>query len=315
MGKKHDRTFTSQPFNYFYHKQHNSTLSNGVDIKMALEKDLGGDIVIDMDIAMMTSKRCNQGETTTPNLLELPDTKEAYNIVERYIFWNVIWKPLHKLGWILDKDGNYECEFIVIPPLEPICNTMKKNMDFFENEVELVLALFADPRLALQKDLGQLREQYDTYLLQFTILQAQLSNNQMIKTVAVSTNEGILKLLESRVAVSQQVRQYREEKESSLLIQSVIAGKKKEQALAMKSQLLMDEPEKHQVRRKRLHREIIIIEYERRTQINGGKFPIATACHPSEKASIPAVISLQQLVQQRHQQQQQLSKNDNGGQN
>ncbi len=314
---------------------------------MALEEELVGDIVLDIDITMMTSKRCNQGEPKTPNLLQLPGTKEAYNIVERYIFWNVIWKPLNKLGWILDKDGNCECEFIAISPLEPICNTMKKNMDYFDDEVQLMLALFADPRLALQNDLRDLRGKYDELVLQFTILRTQLSNNQMIFTKALSTNKGILKLLESRFALIQQVQQQRsaarEDKESSLLIQSVIARQEKDQALAKKAQLLMDESETDKARRKRLHREIIINEFERRKEINGGKFPnfpknlpatnalqqqelaaivnpfisgklenkvkevsildaIATPCHPSEKPSIPAVVSLEQLVQQLRQQ-------------
>lgn len=248
---------------------------------MTLENELVSDITIDIDIKMMTSKRCNQGKVKTPILLHLEDTKENFNIVERYIFWNVIWKSLNKIGWILDKDGNYECDFIAISPLDPICNTMKKNMDFFEDEVELMLALFADPRLVVQSDHRELRVQYDGYLLQYKLLRAQLTDNATGMVPAnlpqeIASNKGMLKMLKSRLMISNQVKKQRaaarDEKES-LLIQSIIARQEQEQALALEAKHIMEEPETHVQRRKRLHREMVIKEYERRKKINGGKFP------------------------------------------
>lgn len=214
------------------------------------EGQLVSDLMIDNDICCMTNKRCSAGTISNPRLpskktvlLKLPDTKANYVQAQRYIFWNVVWKTLHHLGWVLDKDGNHESPFIALPPLDPICRTMKKNLDFFDDEVELMDALAVDPRLLVQTELRLLRDTYDEYLFQFKLLKNRLSEAPEgslpsdLPSDILSTNKDMMRYLKSHVKLrqierSQQlevIQKERDEKESNLIINSILAKQQQQQ--------------------------------------------------------------------------------------
>ena len=263
---------------------------------MTAEKKMANDITVDIDVAMMINKRCNkEGELTLPKFLSMEDFRVDYNILERFMFWSVIWKELSKLGWILDKDGNFESEFIVLSPLDPICNTMKKNIDFFDDESELMLALAADPRLVVMKEIRELRERFDDYMIQFRELKTFFSGRNI--PWQLNDNKSVLQYLETRVADRKQKREVEQrtmglddEKTKDNLLRCIMAEQERQRQVDEAKLATIPVDPRH---RKRLQREMIIAEYERRKQMNGGRFP--TDPSPPEPQEKPVnLLSSQQ---------------------
>ena len=216
-----------------------------LDNKLKLVSEI--DIEIDVDILKMTSERCcKNGEMKTPSLLRLEDTKENYNRVKRYIFWNVIWKSLHKLGWNLVKDGNSKSNFIVVSPLDPVCTVGKKNEDFFDDEVMLMMTITNDPRLNGIAELRMLGEVFDLYLFHFSVLKDHFAN---LKCTVPDNVRG--EMLES----------------NSILLRSLNSL-----VLRYLNSLLKVDQQKYQTEeRKKIVQQMFICEYERSRRMNGGK--------------------------------------------
>lgn len=195
---------------------------------MTLDKELVSEIMIDKDIVKIVRKRCPESSDTP--LLGLPDV-----LATRFLFWNVIWKQLNKLGWVLDTEGNFESPFIVLSPLESITNTMKRNFDFFDDETMLLRSFSTDPRLGMQKPIQLLREEIEEYIFQFTLLKSALAKPDAelpsdLPPDILSCNKTTLRYLESRVKLQVmekplhmlENRKERDEKEI-MLIKSIVA--------------------------------------------------------------------------------------------
>ena len=169
--------------------------------------------VVDNEIACMTEKRCTKGKKTI--LLLLPETDNNGNIIKRFLFWNVIWKTLHSLGWILDTEGNEDSSFFVIPPLPPVSGSMRKNLDYFNDEIDLISSFATDPRFLAQEKLCLLRAEFAFYVDQFNELKCSIAGASQYPNVISSnhipldiilSNESMLWHLKTRVMERHQIR-------------------------------------------------------------------------------------------------------------
>jgi hypothetical protein len=198
-----------------------SNMNQVIPTETALNQKLKLEVAIDQEIDEMSSRQ-TIGATTT--LLLLPETIKNNLLVARFLFWQVVWKPLRiQMDWILDKDRNGASDFVLVPPFDSLTNLMQVNIDFFDDELCILRSFSTDPRLVGKKKIQLLRNKYDEYLFQFNKLKSLVKQKNWGQDLPseLSSNKSMMGVLLTKV--EQNLQKKAESKRVSIRVRSIIA--------------------------------------------------------------------------------------------
>ena len=181
------------------------------------------------DINLMSRKRTTYDINDTGILL-LPGTTSNMILIERFLFWQIIWNKLHALGWILETQGNQlRDDFYFFPPhaiktttisddgrngsssRRSLSSNLKPNIDFFDDELRIMHCLITDSRYTLlEPKISMICNEYKEYLFQLKVLQSLKSSeddasrihiNHMFPHSIYTPNKQMMDYIQNRVQI------------------------------------------------------------------------------------------------------------------
>ena len=182
------------------------------------------------DINLMSRKRTTYDINDTGILL-LPGTTSNMILIERFLFWQIIWNKLHALGWILETQAGNQLrdDFYFFPPhaiktttisddgrngsssRRSLSSNLKPNIDFFDDELRIMHCLITDSRYTLlEPKISMICNEYKEYLFQLKVLQSLKSSeddasrihiNHMFPHSIYTPNKQMMDYIQNRVQI------------------------------------------------------------------------------------------------------------------